>query len=102
MFVKSAVMALLATTATASVIKIEDSCGNIEPTAEQLEAAREMGRKEAMTSFADDGDDLKATTNVPVYVHVVAAGNSTDEGYVSVILSPTHIIRHTPIVDANQ
>lgn len=84
MFAKSVLMALMATSATASVIKIEGSCGNLEPTAEQLEAAREMGRVEAMTSFADDEDSLKAVTHVPVYVHVVAAGESSDEGYVSV------------------
>lgn len=83
-------VAALASTTTASVLKYEPDC-LMEPTAEQLAAAKDLAHQEKAAKIAqgfaaNSVSAAQAVTTVPVYAHVVTTDDSksADSSYVSV------------------
>lgn len=93
------VVAALASTAAASVLKYEPDC-LMEPTAEQLTAAQDLAREEAAALIAqgfagrvNSASAAQAVTTVPVYAHVVTTddSHSASSAYVSVSMHATYL-----------
>lgn len=76
---KSLTFAGLLATATASASADHMKCGTRPPTAEYKASLKESALKEKQMSY-----DTRATTTVPVYVHVLAKSKESDDGYMSV------------------
>lgn len=65
--------------ATASAAGDHMKCGTRPPSAEYKASLKESALKEKQMSY-----DTRATTTVPVYVHVLAKSEEADDGYMSV------------------
>ena len=65
--------------ATASAAGDHMKCGTRPPSAEYKASLKESALKEKQMSY-----DTRATTTVPVYVHVLANSEDADDGYMSV------------------
>ena len=74
---KSLAFASLLATVTAAGDHMK--CGTRSPSSEYRAILKESALKENQMSY-----DTRATTTVPVYVHVLAKSKEADDGYMSV------------------
>ena len=72
--------------AAASAAGDHMKCGTKSPSAEYKASLKESALKEKQMSL-----DTRATTNVPVYVHVLAKSEEVDDGYMSVSQWSSHL-----------
>ncbi|KAJ6779967.1 hypothetical protein PWT90_03345 [Aphanocladium album] len=81
-FKQTLIAATMAVAAFGAALQGPDECGTIAPSPELLAAAAEMAAHEKQAAKNPNAKPA-ADVTVPVYLHVIAASQSKDDGYLS-------------------